>query len=157
MSRKALLTPSMFIIAGGLTATIGNGTAAAAPAQACAVSTVIEITHFAFNPPAIPPGGSSTASLTALNCTGQPQTTGETWFGRFVRPSGGIPSGCPVIDPITYTTVFPPHGTVSASVTYTVPPSCTATQLIVTADITGKNGILLAQGTAVLEIVTAAG
>jgi hypothetical protein len=118
---------------------------------------MIEITHFAFNPPAIPPGRSSAASLTALNCTDQTQTTNETWFGRFVGPTGGIPSGCPVIDPIAFKTVFPPHGTASTSVTYIVPLSCTATQLIVTADIDGKNGILLAQGTAVLEIVTAAG
>jgi hypothetical protein len=146
------------IIAGGLTAAIGSGTAAAAtPAQACAVSTVIEITNFAFHPPAIPPGQSSTAALTALNCTDQPQQTSEIWSGRFVGPSGAIPPGCPAIDPIAFAVDFPPNGAVSTSVRYSVPLSCTATQLIVTADIYGTNGVLLAQGTAVLEIVPAAG
>jgi hypothetical protein len=72
-------------MAGGLTAAIGSVPAVAAtPAQACPVSTVIEIEHFAFDPAAIPPGGSSTATLTALNCTDLTQQTTETWSGRFV-------------------------------------------------------------------------
>jgi hypothetical protein len=38
-----------------------------------------------------------------------------------------------------------------------VPASCTATELIVTADIYGQDGVLLAQGTAVLEIIQVTG
>jgi hypothetical protein len=148
----------MIIMAGGLTAAVGGGTATAAtPAPVCAVSTVIEITHFAFNPPVIPPGQSSTATLTARNCTDQTQQTSEIWSGRFVNASGTLPPGCPVIDPISIPVNFPPLGTVSSSVGYTVPRSCTATQLIVTVDIDGKNGALLAKGTAVLQIQLAAG
>jgi|HubBroStandDraft_1064217.scaffolds.fasta_scaffold19322_2 hypothetical protein len=146
------------IIAAGFTTAIGSGTASGAtPAQACAVSTVIEVTNFAFNPSAIPPGQSSTATLTALNCTDQSQQTSEIWSGRYVDPSGTIPPGCPAIDPIAFGVTFPPLGAVSTSVGYSVPLSCTATQLMVTADIYGTNGVLLAQGTALLQIVIAVG
>lgn len=152
MFRRVLLTGLMIIIGGGLTVTGMGGTAFAAPA-ACSVSTVIEITNFAFNPPAVAPGQSSTATLTALNCTNKTQQTSEIWSGRFVGPSTGIPPGCPAIDPLSLAVTFPPNGTVSSAVTYSVPPSCTATQLIVTVDIYGNDGVLLAHGTAVLEIV----
>jgi hypothetical protein len=149
----------MITMTGGFAVAIGSGAAVAAtPAQACAVSKVIEITHFAFNPPAVVPGGSSTATLTAQNCTDQAQQTTEIWSGRFVGTSAGtIPPGCPVIDPIAFGVDFPPLGAVSKSVGYSVPASCTATQLIVTADINGPNGVLLAEGTAVLQIIRPAG
>ena len=142
-------------MAGAFTAAATGGTAAAAtPAQACADLTVIEITNFAFSPPAVPAGNSSTATLTALNCTNQTQQTSETWSGRFTGPSsGGIPAGCPAIDPIAFGVTFPPDGTVSHGVTYLVPAACTASELTVTADIYGANGHLLAEGTATLQIV----
>ena len=62
--------------------------------QACAVTTVIEITHFAFSPPAIPAGQMSTATLTALNCTAQRQQTSGTWSGAS-RPGRRDPAGLP--------------------------------------------------------------
>jgi len=159
MFRRALLLAGLMItLAGGLTAATGSGTAiAATPAPACTTSAIIEIAHFAFNPPAVAPGQSSTGTMTALNCTDQPQQTSEIWSGRFVGPGVGIPPGCPAIDPIAFAVNFSPHGTVSTSVGYLVPLTCTATQLVVTADIHGKNGVLLAQGTAILNIVAAAG
>jgi hypothetical protein len=156
MFRKSLLTGLMIIAVGGLaaTATASESAAAATPATACAVSTVIEITHFAFNPTSVFPGQSSTATLTARNCTNVSQQTSETWSGRFVSATGtGLPKGCPVIDPIALSVDFAPLGTNSTSVGYLVPQSCTATQLIVTVDIHGTTGILYAQGTAVLNIV----
>src|SRR5580698_2124447 len=151
MFRKALLAALMVIIGSGLTVTAASGTAAASP-SACPVSAVIEITSFAFNPPAVVPGRSSTATLTAVNCTDQSQQTSETWSGQWTGPSTGIPAGCPAIDPVALPVTFPPNGTVSTSVTYSVPSSCTATQLAVTVDIYGNNGVLLAHGTAILQI-----
>jgi hypothetical protein len=145
------------IIAAGLTMAVGSGTASAAPAQACAVSTVIEITNFSFNPSAVPPGKSSTATLSTVNCTNQPQQTSEIWSGRFVGTSTGIPPGCPVIDPIAIGVNYPPLGFESTSVGYLVPQSCTATQLIVTVTIDGNNGVVLARGQAVLNIISPTG
>lgn len=145
----------MIIIAGGLpAAAIGSGTAdAAALPAACATSSVIEIESFGFNPPAVPPGKSSTATLIAVNCTDQPQQVTEIWSGHFAGPSGGIPSGCPVIDPLSFSAVFAPNSTITNSVGYLVPLSCAATELVVTVDIYG-NSSLLTQGTAVLEILS---
>src|SRR5580704_12805088 len=80
-------------------------TAAAASASAPATSScrgVIEITHLAFNPEAVPPGGSSTVHLTAVNCTAQGQQTSATWLAKFTGGSGGHPVGCPEIDPFSH-------------------------------------------------------
>jgi hypothetical protein len=155
MFRKALLALLIFA-GGGLTVTAASGTAVA-QAAACPVSGVIEITSFAFNPPAVIPGGSSRATLTAQNCTDQTVAASETWFGQFVGPSVGTPGnpppGCPVIDPIALPVTFPPNGAVTSSVGYLVPASCTATQLIVTVNIYGTNGVLYAHGTATLQII----
>jgi hypothetical protein len=124
----------------------------------CAGSTVIAITHFAFNPRSIPPGQSSTATLTALNCTDKPQQASDSWYARFTGPDGGMLPGCPVIDPLPpFADNFPPHGTVSNRLSYSVPQQCTATQLIVTAGIYGNDDIVLAQRNATLQIKTAAG
>jgi hypothetical protein len=153
MFRRALLTGLMIIVGSGLMVTAVSGTAAASPSVCSVSSDVIQIASFAFNPSAVVPGGSSTATLTAVNCTDESQQTNQTWSGRFVGSSTGIPPGCPVIDPISLPVTFPPNGTVSSDVTYSVPSSCTASQLVVTADIYGSNGALLAEGTAILEIV----
>jgi hypothetical protein len=146
----------MIIVAGGLTvaASASETAVAATPASACAASTVIEITSFAFTPPSVTPGHSSTANLTALNCTAQSQQTSEIWSGRYVGSSGGTnpPPGCPIIDPISMAVDFAPHTAVTTSLTYAVPLTCTATDLIVTVNIFGKNGTLLATGTATLVI-----
>ena len=154
MFRKALLTALMIIVGSGLTVTAVSGTAVASPSACSVSSAVIQITHFAFNPPAVAPGQSSTATLTAVNCTNHTQQTNEILSGQWVGPSAGTPpTGCPIIDPVALPVTFPPNGTISTSTTYTVPASCTATQLIVTVDIDGNNGVLLAHGTAVLQII----
>jgi len=153
MIRKAALLASAIAIASGLMAATTGGATAAVPDTSCATSTVIEIQSFAFSPPSVPPGGSSTATLTALNCTAQTQQTSEIWSGRFTGPGVGIPPGCPAIDPLAMPVSFPPNGTVSTHITYLVPPSCTASQLVVTVTIDGRSGVVLARGTAVLMIV----
>ncbi len=154
MIRRTALIAFAVALTGGLTAAAtGSATAAVTPSTACATSTVIEIESFAFHPAAVAPGGTSTATLTALNCTGQTQQTSEIWSGRFTGPAGGIPQGCPAIDPIALPVSFPPDGTVSTHVSYLVPPSCTASELVVTVDIDGQ-GRVLAHGTAVLRIIS---
>ena len=158
MIRRAALIAFAVAIAGGLMAATTDGASAAVPNTACATSSaVVQIESFLFNPASVPPGGMSTATLTVLNCTGQPQVITETWFGRFTGSGTGIPSGCPVIDPLVMSAALPPYGTGSSHVTYLVPASCTASQLVITVDISGKNGVMLAQGTAVLLIIQKTG
>lgn len=130
---------------------------AAATAQLCATPGEIAIQHFAFNPAVIPRGGESVATLTAMNCTNQSLSATETWVGYFVGPNGSVASGCPALDPLVENVAVPPNGTFVSSVRYTVPASCTATQLIVIADIYAGSGVPRVQGTAVLNIVTATG
>lgn len=150
--RAALITLAVAVAGGLMVASASASTAAPRTARtACATAAVIKIQSFTFRPSSVRPGQSSTATLTAVNCTAKTQQTGETWFGRFTRPGTAIPSGCPVIDPIVQSARFAPHGTVSTHLRYLVPANCTATRLVVTVNIDG-NGKLLATGSATLRI-----
>jgi hypothetical protein len=112
---------------------------------------VVTVTHLAFKPSVVLSGQTSTVHLVAQNCTNETQTTTITWLGRFERPGGGIPSGCPVIDPFSQGATFAVGGIFRAKVTYLVPASCTATALAVTARIS-RGATVLAHKTATLTI-----
>jgi hypothetical protein len=114
-------------------------------------SGVVTITHIAFKPSPVLRGQTSTVHLVAQNCTNETQTTTLTWLGRFERAGGGIPSGCPVIDPFSRDATFAPGAIFRAKVTYLVPASCTATALAVTARIS-QGATVLAHKTATLAI-----
>jgi hypothetical protein len=142
-------------LAAGLVTAGATSASAAVPAASSRPATctgTIQITSFVFVPPAVPAGGSSTATLNARNCTGQTQQTGTTWLGRYIGSTTGIPPGCPVIDPLPRPATFPPHGSISLSTTYLTFASCTASALQVTVRITGSAGTLLATATATLII-----
>jgi len=132
-----------------------TGTASAAPTASgspVSCAEVILVDSFAFQPAQVLPGQSSTATLTATNCTGASQTVTETWYGRFLGPSTGIPAGCVAIDPFERSVEFAAHTEVSTATGYLVPTGCTATELAVTVTITGQDGTVLAQPTAYLAI-----
>jgi hypothetical protein len=92
--------------------------------------------------------------VAARNCTGQPQSTLVLWLERFLGPNDtGIPPGCPAIDPLPpQPASLAPFGGSTASSTTLIVPSCTATQLEVTARFTGPSGTVLGQRTADLPI-----
>lgn len=137
------------LVAGGGQA-MAAGTLSPTP---CATATEIRIDGLAFNPPQVFPGKSSTATLTATNCTAASQTVAEQWSGTWLSAtSSGIPSGCPVIDPLLRSVVFAPHQQVATSTTYTVPAGCTADALRVTVRLT-QGGTLLGQRSADLIIL----
>jgi hypothetical protein len=127
-----------------------------APAPAAAVPTgctgTVVIAQLRFHPHVVPPGASSTAVLVADNCTARRLTTSVQWEGRYVGPGPGLPPGCPAIDPIAMPADFPPHGSLTSSVTYTVLAGCRASSLRVTAMIRGSSGRLLAQESARLIV-----
>lgn len=147
----ALTVPASLLLAGGAAAA-GATPAVSTGSTACSSTAVIQITAFAFHPPHVSPGQSSSADLTALNCTGATQSTTETWYGQLIGPGTGIPPGCPAIDPFMRPVVFAPHTPVSTSTSYLVFSGCTATKLAVTVKITGTAGTLLAQQTTYLTI-----
>lgn len=152
MIRRAALITLAVAIAGGLMTASAGGATASVPGTACTRSAVVTIKSFAFHPASIRRGQSSPATLTAVNCTGRTQRATEIWFGKYTRPSGGLPRDCPVIDPLPVPVRFSPHGTASRHVTYLAPRGCMATRLVITVSIDGSSGKVLAGGTAVLRI-----
>lgn len=150
MSRSRRLFATMVLASAGLAFAPPGAAAASQSTPPC--SGEVHITHLAFNPAAVTPGETSTASLTAVNCTGTAQQTTATWFGSFLGASTGIPSGCPAIDPLPQQATFSPYGTYKSSVGYLVPASCTADELAVTVQL-AQDGTVLATKTADLAIV----
>ena len=140
----------------GLLVGAGGVAAAGAPAATAATplscSGVVQINAFAFTPAQVLAGQSSTASLTARNCTAKSQTVNEMWYGRFSNASTGIPAGCPVLDPFIRSVSIAAHAKTTTATTYTVNSGCTATQLAVTVTISAQDGTVLAQRTANLRI-----
>ena len=150
MLRKLVLAIAVTAPIGLLTAS-GSMPAAAqtrATVTESGCSGVVEITHLAFKPSEVAPGNSSTAHLTARNCTGVAQQASSTWIATFT----GDVYNCPVIDPLSQPADFAPNGTVRSKLSYEVPSGCVATYLQLTVKIY-QSGTLLAQRTADLTIL----
>src|SRR3954453_21061407 len=91
------------LIAVAMAALTGLAAALAAPAVVQAAppcATTIQIDSLTFDPPQVTPGQGSTATVVVRNCTAQPQTFSVMTIARFLGATGGIPAGCPVIDPL---------------------------------------------------------
>jgi hypothetical protein len=133
----------------------GPAAAAAPPASGAPCATaaaVLRVGALTWDPPSVPAGGTSAATLTATNCTGQDQTVSETWSGRFLSGSStGIPSGCPAVDPLPRTVTFAPHARVATTTSYLVFPGCTADRLRLTVTVS-QGAVQLASRTADLII-----
>lgn len=134
--------------------------AASAPAvvpAACATSFPIVVDGFAFAPGTVAAGASSTADLITTNCSTTAVATTEMWTGQWLPLSaaGGVPAGCPIIDPLVRAVDYTGGAIVAENTVYTVPSGCSATQLQVTVRIYGSNGVLGATATAVLQIAQA--
>ena len=142
-----VLVPAVLAAGAGLTA--ASASAGHGPASCAGV---IQITQLAFTPSAVTPGGASTANLAARNCTGTSQQTTVIWLGTFSSGGGGIPPGCPAIDPLPEPAAFAPHGHFRSSVSYLVPSGCTSSQLQITVEFE-QGGTVLAERTADLTII----
>jgi hypothetical protein len=151
---RSLLVAAMLMVPAVLAAApAGLAAGASVPVShaPASCSGVIQITRLAFTPRAVTPGGTSTANLTARNCTGTSQQTTAIWLGTF-GSGGGIPPGCPAIDPLPEPAAFAPHGQFRSGVSYLVPVGCTSSQLQVTVEIE-QGGTVLAERTADLTII----
>jgi len=136
----------------GAAAAAGEMGAASSATRRPIACTTLAITSLHFRPRAVAPGGSATARLRARNCTTQAQSATLTWLGRFSDAGGGIPAGCPVIDPLAQPAEFAPRGRLRARLGFTVPAACTATSLQETARLSGAGGVVFAERTATLGI-----
>lgn len=156
--RRWLGLAASFVVAAGLLVAGGASASAATPSASsgpvpCSTTSTIQITSFAFVPPTVAPGQSSTATLAARNCTAQTVQATSYWYGTWIGSTPGIPAGCPVIDPLPRGLTFPPHGSLTVGTTYLVFPSCTASALQITVKIVGSGGTTLASRTATLTIL----
>ena len=154
MVRRSVRTASVVLACAAAISAAGTTAAVAqTPARgtACSTSQPLQITGLSFQPPAVFPGQTSTATVTVLNCTGQSQKAGAQWMGRWVGTSPGLPAGCPVIDPVILQMSFAPHAQSSSSLGYLVPGSCTASALVVTVEVI-QNGTVVAERSAQLVI-----
>ena len=146
MTRRLLVLASLAALFAGVAPIAVDAASASGPA--C----VVKITAMQFHPRHVAPGGSSVVHLKVKNCTREPQKATLTWLGEFTGPTPGIPAGCPAIDPLGQPLDLGPRGALPASLGYLVFPSCTATGLSATARITGADGTVLAEKTALLRI-----
>jgi hypothetical protein len=138
------------VVSAGSPVTAATPDATTPPPTTC--STVVKVNGLAFDPPSVPAGGTSTATLTATDCTGLPQTVTETWQGRFTSGSStGIPAGCPAVDPLPRSVTFAPYQRVATSTGYLVFAGCTADRFHLTVTIS-QGGVQLTTATADLLI-----
>lgn len=155
MRRSTLAASVVLTCAAAVSSVGGAASAAQSPAAAgtpCSTTQTLDISALAFQPPAVHPGQSSTATATVVNCTAQTQQGATEWFGRYVSATGtGFPAGCPVIDPLWLPFTLAPHAAASTSVGYYVPAGCTANGLIVTVEVL-QNGNVVAKRSATLII-----
>ena len=145
MRNRARAVAACVMLLVGASIVTGPG-AGAIPASKC--TGVLTISSVAFGPGTVVPGLSSTARLTAMNCTHHTQSFTVTWLGRYV---GSDVTGCPVIDPLAQPISVASRATLRAHLAYTVPKTCAATSLAVTARIAAK-GKVVAHKTGSLRI-----
>jgi Cellulose binding domain len=125
--RLLLFAVAMAVVPLG--AMLAPGAATAAQAATCTGG--VAVNQFAFNPPSVPPGGSSALTLVLSNCTSQTIQGSTDWYGQYTG------SGCPVLDPIPYSYTIAPGGTYTLTNTYGDPgfPGCQPTALRISASV----------------------
>jgi hypothetical protein len=136
----------------------GPAAAAVHPAVGCtsAASNPIEINGFAFTPPQVAPGGSSTADLITTNCTDTTLTATQEWTAQWLplAAGGGIPAGCPVIDPLVRSVTYAPGEALAENTAYTAVVGCQAAELAVTVHISAGGAQETATAYLVIEHVS---
>ena len=143
---------------------LGLSVAAAGPAAAaadrpdahaaplvCTTATPIELNGFAFAPPEVTPGNTATADLITTNCSAGTLATEEEWTARWL-PLTGLPSGCPVIDPLVRGVSYAPGQELAVNTGYLVPAGCQAAGLAVTVQISLSTGANVLTATTDLKI-----
>jgi hypothetical protein len=137
----------------GPAAAAGRPDTHAAP-LACSTASPLELDGFAFAPPEVTPGNSATADLITTNCSETTLATTETWTGQWLplTAAGGLPAGCPVIDPLARSVTYGPGEELAVNTTYLVPVGCQAAELAVTVRISTSTAATVLTATAYLKI-----
>lgn len=103
--------------AGGTT--VGTFSAPLTIVQGATCTGTIQVTSFTFNPPTVPAGTNSTATLVLQNCTNSAVTVQGTWAAHLSAPGvNGVPPGCVATDPLVQNSNIAPNGTATQTLTY---------------------------------------
>ncbi|MFL6117306.1 MAG: cellulose binding domain-containing protein [Catenulispora sp.] len=137
-------------------ANAANAAAVANAATPAACTGGVSVSQFAFNPPAIVPGGHSDLKLVLRNCGSQTVRGSTVWYGRY----GYVGERCPVVDPsYPYPFTIAPGG--SYTLTHTYGESgvsvCHASVLSITASVSVTGVGTVATPTAALHFIGACG
>jgi hypothetical protein len=115
----------------------------------------IAINQFSFSPPSVPVGQTSTLTLVLQNCGSQAIQGSSIWAPQFISTAGaGLPPGCPVLDPVSFSYSMAAGGTSTATLGLGDPiASCIANGILATVNVS-VNGVTgtAASATATLVI-----
>jgi Cellulose binding domain len=113
----------------------------------------IAINQFSFSPGTVPASQTSTLTLVLRNCTNQTVHGSSAWYPEFTWAGTGQPSGCPVMDPVSFNYSMAPGGTSTATLGLGDPiASCQATGIQATVNVY-VNGVTEAAATATANLV----
>jgi hypothetical protein len=113
----------------------------------------IAISQFAFSPVTVPVGQTSTLTLVLRNCTSQALQGSSTWQPAFTGAGTGLPPGCPVLDPVSFSYSMAPGSTSTATLGLGDPiASCQATGIQATVNVL-VNGVTGTAATATANLV----
>ena len=113
----------------------------------------IAIDQFSFSPGTVSVGQTSTLTLVLRNCTSQTVQGSSDWIPQFTWAGTGLPPGCPVMDPVSFSYSMPPGGTATATLGLGDPiASCQATGIQATVNVT-VNGVTGTAATATARLV----
>lgn len=88
MVRRPLIAAGLVPACAAAVSAVGPAADAAQAPAACTTTQPIQISSLIWNPPAIYPGQSSTATATIVDCTGVTQSAEAEWLGQYVYPVG---------------------------------------------------------------------
>jgi hypothetical protein len=148
---SALVTASTALAAAAVV-TAGGTAAADTPPAGC--SSVVRVDGFAFDPPAVAPGGTSTATLAATNCTGSDLVLSELWSYHYVPDPWG--PALPVCATITLARAEPigAYGHLDSAMPFSANPSPCASHVLEATVSLSVGSLRLGTYAADLQVVT---
>jgi hypothetical protein len=135
---------------------VGTVTTVSATLQFSAACTNgIAINQFSFNPASVPVGQTSTLTLVLQNCGSQAVQGSSIWQPTFTWSGTGLPPGCPVMDPVSFSYSLQPGATTTQTLGLDDPiASCLATGIKATVNVT-VSGVTGTAATATANLVIA--
>jgi hypothetical protein len=149
---SALVTATAALAAAAVVTAGGPAAADGTPASGC--SSAVRVDGFAFDPPAVVPGGTSTATLSATNCTGSDLVLSELWSYHYVPDPWG--PALPVCATITLARAEPigAYGHLDAAMPFSADPSPCASHVLEATVSLSVGSLRLGTYAADLQVVT---